>query len=196
MSATIVNQWNPIAPCAAPQTTLPPLELNVATSLVYVATQGQTDFPLSTPDRFGEQIVLSPENAVEVFRNGSRLAPDDGTGMGGYTLPSSNTVTLLWPAGAGEVIVIDVYSSSAEPTGLTGVAKIVTEPVAVTAPNTLAPLHQVPNGQMLILFVNGQAFFSVGPQAGFSVSGQALAWTSSLFSLHPGDAVIAVYTSQ
>jgi hypothetical protein len=81
-----------------------------AASLYYVATAGQTVFPMTTPDFYARSAV-APFGAVEVFRNGSRLMPDTGSGVGGYTLVGS-TVTLLWPAGVGEIVTIDTWGQT------------------------------------------------------------------------------------
>jgi len=79
-------------------------------SLYYVATAGQTAFPLGTPDRFNKSANLSASAAVTVMRNGSRLMPVDGLGVGGYTL-AGNVVTLAWPAGDGETVIIDIVEA-------------------------------------------------------------------------------------
>ena len=81
-----------------------------AISLYYVATQGQTNFFLSTPDRFALSYNLRPASQVKVWRNGQRLTPDDGTGKGAYVvIQPSSEITLLWPAGQDETITIDVW---------------------------------------------------------------------------------------
>ena len=87
---------------------LPASAKALSTSLYYFAVQGQTVFPLSTPDRFGVSYVLGPFSKVQVSRNGARLTPDDGTGKGAYTV-GGNAVTLLWPAGVDEAVTIDVW---------------------------------------------------------------------------------------
>ena len=79
-----------------------------AVSLYYVATQGQSSFPLDVPDRFSFSYHLTTSSTVQVSRNGQRLMPDDGSGKGGFTV-ASNAVNLLWPAGVDETIVVDVW---------------------------------------------------------------------------------------
>ncbi len=79
-----------------------------AISLYYVAAQGQTDFLLSTPDRFSLSYSLRAGSKVQVSRNGARLMPDDGTGKGSYRV-SGNAVVLLYPAGLDETLVVDVW---------------------------------------------------------------------------------------
>jgi len=83
-----------------------------AISLYYVATQGQTSFPLNVADRFSSSYHLTAASTVQVSRNGQRLMPDDGAGKGGFTI-TGNAVNLLWPAGVDETIVVDVWEQSA-----------------------------------------------------------------------------------
>ena len=42
----------------------------------------------------------------------------------------------------------------------------------ITTINVIPNLSYPPNGTMMILFVNGIAFFPIGPQASFTISGQ------------------------
>ena len=93
--------------------------LGRAVSLYYVAITGQTNFPLSVPDRFSLTYTLSDSSTVFVTRNGVRLMPDDGSGKGGFTL-SGNSVTLLWPAGQDETVAIDVWEQDSGASGGTG----------------------------------------------------------------------------
>jgi hypothetical protein len=79
-----------------------------AISLYYLATQGQQNFLLSTPDRFALSYVLDEGSKVQVSRNGLRLMPDDGSGKGGFAV-ANNVVMLLWPAGADETVIVDVW---------------------------------------------------------------------------------------
>ena len=71
----------------------------------------------------------------------------------------------------------------------------ISEPVAVTGVNALAPLTQTPTplANSVTLAVNGRAFFSVGSPPDFSVSGNAITWLSSEYSVSPGDDVVASY---
>jgi hypothetical protein len=90
----------------------PPATAAVAAiSLYYFAAQGQTEFSLGDPDRFANSYALGNGSKVQVSRNGSRLTPDDGSGVGGFTV-AGNAVTLLYPAGDGEAVAIDVWEQS------------------------------------------------------------------------------------
>ena len=86
----------------------------VAATLYYVGVAGQTNFSLSVPDRYGATWTLSPGQPVNVTRNGSRLVPDLGAGDGGYKI-TANVIMLLWPAGKGETVIIDVFVAVGAP---------------------------------------------------------------------------------
>jgi len=89
---------------------------DLATTLTYVATAGQTAFGLSVNDRFGNTFILSAANLVEVTVGGARLAMDDGTGFGGYRINVPlNSVILLYPAGVGSPVIIDVFGGVGAP---------------------------------------------------------------------------------
>ena len=83
-------------------------------SLYYLASQGQTVFLLSAPDRFGGVYTLTPQSVVAVYRSGSRIMPDDGTAAAGFTR-SANSITLAAPAGVNEQVTIDVSERKAPP---------------------------------------------------------------------------------
>lgn len=104
----LLDQWVIVEPCSA-VTLMPAVVRN---ALYYQATGGQTVFNLSTPDLFALTYVMT-DNNVDVFRSGGKLVPDNGTGIGGYTANfTTNSVTLLYPAGAGELIEIDFFVSA------------------------------------------------------------------------------------
>ena len=149
--------------------------------------QGQTVFPLGTPDEFGHVGVMTA-NGVQVYRSGNRLTFTDG-----YTLDvTNNKVTLTSPAGDSEPIIIEL-TAVAPIAAVTGMI-IKTEALTITALNMIPPLSYPPNGVMTMLFVNGVALFSIGPNPAFTVSSNMLTWVSTLYSLPVGAAVIAVYT--
>ena len=159
-----------------------------AISLYYLAVQGQKDFLLSTPDRFTLTYNLRSTSRVEVSRNGMRLMPDDGTGKGGYIV-STNSISLLWPAGSDETIIIDVWeqASTAEMTP----QLIVTERLIVGSPNVVPPLGRSPDGQVTTLFFLGEAFF---PPDDFSVAGNVITWLNPLYALPVGAEIEVTYS--
>lgn len=71
----------------------------------------------------------------------------------------------------------------------------ITEAVAVTSENMLAPLSQTPSvlTDAITLSVNGRNFFSVGSPPDFSVSGNTITWLSSTYSVAVDDDVVASY---
>jgi hypothetical protein len=166
----------------------PPILLDsaiIATTLYYTGIGGQTIFNLGTPDEFGNVGELTVDQ-VNVYRSGNRLTFTDG-----YTLNiPGNTVTLAFPAGAGEPIVIELTTPPPPPPTLGGTIPRM-ESLTIATMNVFPALAYAPDGAMLMLFVNGQAFF---PPTSFTVSGTAITWVSTLFSVPPGAAVIAVYT--
>lgn len=97
----------------------PTIYLNKVLTLYYVATQAQTLFQLQTPDKFGHVIGEQAVSDIEVYAGGNRLALDDGSGYGGYTVDyAGDTVTLLWPAGPGEVVIFDLFQAPPIPRSL------------------------------------------------------------------------------
>ena len=67
------------------------------------------------------------------------------------------------------------------------------EPVSVTSVDALAPLSHTPYPNPITLMVNGRGFFNVGSPPDFSVSGNAITWLSTEYSVSPGDDVVAIY---
>ena len=112
------TMWTPSTPCG---TSVFVTTQQKTQTLYYIAGSGQTQFPLSAADMFGNNVLLTDTTALVVFKGGLRLVPDDGTGVGGYTVDMpNNQVNLLWPAGAGEILVADIYDTTAIGTGPQG----------------------------------------------------------------------------
>lgn len=171
-----------------------PSLINKTVTLVYSAQVGQADFSLSLPDHFGNSYPLSISNALHVTVDGVRFIEDDGSGsFGNYTVNiGSNTVTLLAPLNGGNDVVFDVFNINVQDVTLD--SAINTQPLIVTAPNTLSSLAFVPNGSMTIVYVNGRAFSDDSIPPSFTVTGQLITWVDPLLSINPGDEVIAAYT--
>jgi hypothetical protein len=185
-----VAVWYPFA--APPPNPAPPPPTGNPVTLYYIATQGQTVFPVTVGDYYGNSF-RSIVGALRVARNGVRLMPDGGSGVGGYTVGGS-VVTLLQPAGAGEQITIDVWGVGGAPS-TSIVLGTTQEALTVTAPNVLSPLSRVPDGRAFTLTVQGRPFFAVGPTPAFTYAGTTVTWTSTTFSLASGMEVIASYTT-
>lgn len=109
---------------------------SISSTLYYVATAGQTVFPLTTPDIYGHSYTLQVGQGVVAHMTGVRLTPDDGSGTkGDYTvsIPAS-TLTLVTGAPAGVVVAVDAL---ALPSQLApSVAKV----------HKLQPLSPLPDG--------------------------------------------------
>ena len=102
--------WTPAPPCG---TTVNVTVQQKTQTLYYIAVQGQTQFPMSTADMFGNNVLLDGSQALTVTKGGLRLVPDNGTGAGGYTVDlTNNLINLLWPAGSGEILVADIYDAT------------------------------------------------------------------------------------
>jgi hypothetical protein len=168
----------------------PPILLNagvIGTTLYYRGLNGQTVFSLGVPDEFNN-IGEMTDDGVQVYRSGNRLTFTDD-----YTINiTGNSVTLTYPTGDDEPIIIELISPPPTPV-LVDIA-LKTEALNIITLNIIPNLTYTPNGVMTILYVNGLAFFSVGAQASFTVSGNTLTWTSTMFSIPVGAAVVAVYT--
>jgi hypothetical protein len=70
------------------------------------------------------------------------------------------------------------------------------EPVSVTSVNALASLSHTPwpsPTAPITLMVNGRGFFNTASPPDFSVSGSAITWLSTTYSVSPGDDVVAIY---
>jgi hypothetical protein len=69
----------------------------------------------------------------------------------------------------------------------------ISEVVSVTDVNMLGSLTHTPIPNPITLVVNGRGFFNVGSPPDFSVSGNAITWLSTVYSVSPGDDVVASY---
>jgi Collagen triple helix repeat (20 copies) len=186
--------WTPAPGCG--QTVNVTVQQKTQT-LYYVTYAGQTVFSLSNADMYGNNVLLDPSTALAVSKGGLRLVPDDGSGAGSYTVNQpGNAITLLWPAGAGEILVIDLFWSmdQLEETVTLG-QYIGSDVLTVTAPNVLSPLSHAPDGFVFVITVEGRPFYSVGPEIAFTWSGTTVTWVSTTYSLAPSNEVIATYTT-
>jgi hypothetical protein len=154
----------------------------ISKTLYYFATSAQTVFNLSTPDFFSSTGVLSNANVL-VYLNGSRLVLNVG-----YSINvGANTITLAFPAALGETIIFDLATPSASST-------IQMDALVVVSPNLLPNLTFNTDGNMVMLYYKGLAYFPVGVSPSFSYSGNTLTWLNVSVSLGVGAVVYAVYT--
>jgi hypothetical protein len=88
---------------------------SVTSSLWYQAANGQTVFPLSTPDQNGNTFAYDTENpeGTDVHLNGVRLTPSYGASAeADYTIDlGTSTLTLLRPLRLGDILGIDLLLS-------------------------------------------------------------------------------------
>ena len=72
------------------------------------------------------------------------------------------------------------------------ISGIQSELLAITTQDVIPTLTAQPDGQMTFLFLNGLAFSAVAGD--FTVSGRTITWTNTIYSVNPGDEVVACYT--
>jgi hypothetical protein len=174
---------------------LEPEYLYKVLSLIYVAGAAQTVFPLNTPDRYGNVYTLTINDDLQVTAGGNRLVIDDGTGFGGYTINlANNSVVFLHPLGQGEIVTFDVYALLGDRTVVALESAIRMDVLQITTQNVFPSLGYVPDGAMIILFVNRTAFFAAALPPDFIMSGATILWQNAHYSVPPGAQVTAVYT--
>jgi hypothetical protein len=76
--------------------------------------------------------------------------------------------------------------------GVAGLSPI-SELLTIATINTLPNLSFTPRGSFILLIVNGLSFLPVGSPPPFSVAGNVLTWSSTIYSLNPGDNVAVGY---
>jgi hypothetical protein len=139
--------WNGVgwAAVAAPA-------IAATSSLYYPTAANQTVFPLTATDMFGHTFTLQADgsNGVLAFLNGVRLAPDDGTAIGDFTVdPATSTLTLLKPANANGVLAVDVLVPQAQiAPGAVNVVKM--KPLVFDGATTVFTLTVVDNSVPVI----------------------------------------------
>jgi hypothetical protein len=66
------------------------------------------------------------------------------------------------------------------------------EPLTIATANVIPPLSYPPVGGLLMLVVNGATF--TPDDGSFTYSGNTITWTSTIYSVNPGDTVVAIYS--
>ena len=100
-------------------------------------------------------------------------------------LASSNVGALINLTGVSTVFLT-------APAAVMGPSNVM-DALLVTTANTLPPLSKAPAHGKAQLIVNGRTFCPVGAAMPFSVVGNVITWLSPVFSVMPGDEVIAAY---
>jgi hypothetical protein len=132
--------------------------------LFYSATAGQTDFPLTTPDMFGnasQPLLADGSQGIEVWLNGARQTPSKGATVVDFTVNvATSTVSLTEAASAGAVLAVDVLTpaSAFAPSNVALVKiKIVPDGTTTTFPLLDAsnnPYHST-NAAQFVVSVDG-----------------------------------------
>lgn len=73
-------------------------------------------------------------------------------------------------------------------------AQIKMEELTITVTNTFPLLSESYSGNIFLLIINGSTFVPVGALPPFSVSTNTITWLSTIWSVNPGDSVVAVYS--
>jgi hypothetical protein len=94
--------------------------------------------------------------------------------------------------GLGALATLGLGSGLSIIAGLLTAPAVTIEKVNVTAVNTLAALSFACNGTILLI-VDRTPFFATGGSPDFSVSGTALTWLSTVYTISTTSAVYAVY---
>ena len=66
------------------------------------------------------------------------------------------------------------------------------EPLTIVTANVVPPLSFPPVGGLLMLVVNNATF--TPDDGSFTISGAVITWVSAIYSIQPGDTVVAVYS--
>jgi predicted NAD/FAD-dependent oxidoreductase len=66
------------------------------------------------------------------------------------------------------------------------------ESLSIVVQNTIPDVAYQPVGRLFMLVINGSTF--TPDDGSFTVSGQSIDWTSSIYSVQPSDTVVAIYS--
>lgn len=165
----------------------------MAVPYTFASTPGGASVPLSELDAnftyIENQIATNPGPTGPTGPTGPISTI---TGPTGYTGPTGWT----GPAGAGFTGPTG-WTGPIGPTGPSGGgggSSIVMAPLVIFATNTLPALPSSYTPGMFLLIINNQTFCPVGGAPPFSVAGTTITWLSTIWSVNPGDIVVAVYT--
>lgn len=118
------------------------------------------------------------------------------------TPESGNLINCInFPIGALSGLGSGVVAALSNPVGTPGsivinggtFSEIMMEEIIITSVNTFPPLSQTYSGKIFLLIVNGYTFVPVGASPPFSISGKNITWLSTIWSVNPGDSVVAIY---
>ena len=117
--------------------------------------------------------------------------------MANTTIPNLPAATSLvgteqlWAVQSGTDVRVTSAQIAALASTLLGLISI--ESVTVLGANSLAPLLHTPTTGIVMICVNGQAFFEVGLHPAFTLTANVVTWISPLYDIQTTDDVIALY---
>jgi hypothetical protein len=148
------------------------------TELLTITARNQ--IPLLTAQPDGRMMFL--------FVNGRAFA--EVSGAFSVSLNSIFWLSTVYSVNPGdEVVACYSFSNFGPPAG-----SLQEDILTITAPNTLPLLSQRPNEQVFTLFVEGRPFFLGTSNPAFTLFGNQITWISSIYSIAPGNEVVAQYT--
>jgi hypothetical protein len=119
-------------------------------TLSYIATAGQTAFPLTTTDVYGKNVTLDPTGAqgIEVYLNGVRQSPTIGAVTADYAVNfSTSTIILTEGATVGAVLAVNVLTDPSKlAPGIVHFAKVL--PITPDGVTTTFPLLDMSSAQL------------------------------------------------
>jgi hypothetical protein len=154
------------------------LDSTIRTELLTIVTQNVIPNLSLTPDG----------NMTFLFVNGRAFATVAGAfSVTGQTITWASTIYSVNPGDE----VVACYSFGG--TGSAGGA-MQEDILTIATLNVLPPLSKTPNGEVFTLFVQGRPFFLGVASPAFSLSGNVITWTSTIYSVAPGNEVVAQYS--
>ena len=109
--------------------------------------------------------------------------------------PLGTEIIPMVQAGATVQMALSVIKAFVQPPSIVPQSIVTMEQKPITILNQIPPLTKVANGTLFLLIVNGQTFSLIDQTPAFSVSGANVTWLSTIYSVNPGDNVIAMYSS-
>jgi hypothetical protein len=168
------SSWVPLAQGPAKATT---------SSLYYLATAGQTTFPLSTADRFGHTFAFS-QTATEGLQglvNGVRLEPTID-----FTVDTvASTVTFARPLAANAIVTFDILTPTTQLTPSGTVNTVLLSPIVPDGVKTVfTGLTVASNGHATNIAKNEEVLVSVdgvqqAPGGAYNASGAQITFTEA-----------------
>jgi hypothetical protein len=164
---------------------------SLGSTSVYSAIRNEL-LPITTQNSI-PSLALPPDGQmVLLFVNGRVFAA-----VSGAFSVTSNTITWLshlFSVNPGdEVVACYSYSAFGAPEGMMQ-EDILSITTVIEAGNVLPLLSQTPNFHSFTLFVEGRPFFLGVANPAFAVSGKLITWISTVYSVVPGNEVVAQYT--